>query len=323
MKFKTTYIINILFLIVLILIVFRNTYSGTIFTSNNSKESKINSYFIKEDPDSIFENSLKANQSYRAIKSQLDSIEYKKFEVLHSNEIGTSSRSLFGVKLTSECDTCDINTRSSFSESGFARPKKYYLELMNYQEIEDSLYLYHKPIYFKNKGKFHKKYLAIDNSPSLQGPHLFWKTDFKTYGVEAELSDNKLKLKTILIPISKTQYSILNIAVWSITIIGLIVYLTCIFPCGFGFLYQVCIGNPFSEKNYFRLKFIAYALIAMTTFSLLIILILDSIYKSHFTKDFQLHIDWDPYLNYFAAGIFVYLLSIVVNHGNKLKDLKE
>lgn len=310
--------------IVLILIVLRNTYSGSIFKTNNSKESQINSYHIKEDPDSTFENSLKANQSYRAIKSQLDSIEFKKFGVLHSNGIGNSSRSLFGVKESTECDTCDLNNRSTFSQSGFASPKKYYLELMNYQEIEDSLYLFHKPIYFKNKGKYHKKYLAIDNSQNLYGPSLFWKTDIKKYGVEDEdeLSNNKLKLKTILIPISKTQYSIFNIIVWSITILGLIVFLTCLIPCGFGFLYQVCVGNPFSEKNYFRLKFISYALLAMTTFSLLVILILDTIYKSNFIEDFQLHINWDPYLNYYGAGIFVYLLSIVINHGNKIKDLK-
>lgn len=322
MKKRNQKILDSLIFTTILVITF--TVVFPVFHFQTGKPGLLNGYFVQQDPDSTYKKTLTDSLPFKLIKTKIDSIDAVTEAYMNPFwDGGYSIGGLFGVQESRECDTCD------YGRLRFARydpPKtdiKYYILLNDFVTIEDSLSRLHKPVYFKKKGKFYKKYLKPDSSLTQNNRNhtLIWVTEEKKYGInELFLSTHKEAHKNVIIPVSKTVFIIWKILSYVISLIFLIIFLGFLARNFILFILDLSKGEAFTQKNYQRLFYIAYTLLFCALFIFTVKLIIHLTYKKYYTGDFTFYYDWGENAQYIMVALITLLIAKAIKRGYEIKQ---
>ena len=311
MKKTLNQVVIIAIFIALITIIF--TVYFPIYNNYKTK-SFIHSATIITDPDSLYLQGLRDSLPYRNIQQKIESIiSFRNYQ----NTIaywGESYGGIVSVMNTDECDTCNYESQYYLTNFPKTKIKKYYLILSNYKGIEDSITSFHKPVYFKKKGKFYKKCLL--QNKQYDYAYFNWETSEIKYGVEENLGKSKEnELTNILIPISKFNYDILKYICWFSMLLFLAAYLIFVLGNVIYFVYNILMGEIFIVQNYIRLKAITIVLLIIPVLQLTSALITHLIYQSYFKSDFVFSFIWKDFWGSIFIALFALLLARIIRTG--------
>jgi hypothetical protein len=245
---------------------------------------------------------------YRTYKRIEDSLEQVR-QVDRQRVKGNGDQLKIGplaIRGISECDTCN-----SLIES-VREKEKYYLELLNYK-------LEGNTVFTISNGNYFLKYFTQDrNYPGYKLGHY----DKKQVSIRyAYNEDDKNPLGSVLIPISTTTYTILNVVFIVFTFVYVILVLY-IFVSALQFLYRIAIGNAFNYVNIWNLYFTGWIITGAGVGVPLIAYFISLSFKS--TIPPQIHFAfWDMFLNYrpfIFAGVVVLLFASAFKRGYKLQQ---
>jgi hypothetical protein len=179
-----------------------------------------------------------------------------------------------------------------------------------------------RPIFFKKKGKFYKKYLVLDSSGKENDKNYVfsWKTKEEQYGVNADFSSGSpSKKNNLLFPISKTAYYVWTI-IFFITMFVLLVLFLSVIRYLILFVFQLSKGKAFTVKNYTYLFFVSYVIMGIGTFGLITKYIQHLILKKYYATDFVFNFDWNGYAVLLLISLVSLLLARAIKKGYKLQE---
>jgi hypothetical protein len=293
-----------------------NTSTG-ISAADSASSHQGSVYFYEEDPDSVYKRSLE-DLPYREYKRQADSINFIKIRYTLPFFTGFSGAP-FGVGYCMECDTC-TGTGYDYDYYGKASTR-YYLSIPGFKLPPRTLDNWDLPVFYKKGGVSYKKFFRLDsifdgkNKGRLLG---HWINKPVRYRVQDDFN-NKEEGKHVLIPISKTTYSVVNTLHWVIFIIYLLLYVL-VARSFILVLIDIARGMVFGAKNYRHLFFMAYGIAFFPVYSLVVQVILQWSYRNWYAGDLYVYIEWKKNLGWLLAALVAFLLALAFRKGYRIQQ---
>ncbi len=272
---------------------------------------------MQEDPDSMYRKSLE-DLPYRLYKEKADSMD--RIKDYYSRVFGGSSGlGAIGVEDIVECDTC--SSLKSINFAGSLGEEKYYFYLSGFKLVrreDDDIY---PRLHYKKGGISYLKYVQFD---SVRGPdHKImysghWVNKVIPYRVDEEPANTE-GIKRILIPISQTSYTVLNITCW--ILVGIVLLLFCSVLRSFMLvLTDIARGNAFTVRNYKRLFYITNVIVLIPATFLIIQLVLQWVFRKQYAGDLVVHIGWGSYLGWVLVAMVMFLLAMAFHKGYRIQQ---
>ncbi len=322
MKWNNQKFINILIFAAIVIIVATEMFPIHYYPE---KPYFTKGYSLSVDPDSAYKNDLLvSSMPYNIVKAKIDSID-KATEAYSHRRLSWNSNfsGMVSVGWSNECDTCDYAMTTHY---GLPTPdKKYYLLLNDYLPIEDTFSSVHKPIFFKKKGRFYKKYLKLDSllNPQYENSkeyRLTWTTKEIRYGVN-NFSPSTIQDHTnLLIPLSKKAYTVLQLLSYLFGFAWIMISFRFILGSFGFFVFNLAKGRAFTEQNYEELFYASITLASIPVFSFLVEWILHLVYKKYYAADFSFYFDWQGGLKSILASLLVLLLARAIKKGYEITE---
>jgi len=317
------YLVNTLGLLALgyfmfiVLFIFRLEVPAIAGITDSRSVTVEGAYLFEEDPDSVYKRSLE-DLSYREYKRKSDSINYIQHKYTQPPWNGFIGAP-FGAGYCNECDSC-IPGRGDFNYSDKGIPR-YYLAIPGFKVPKSTRMEMDPPVFYKKAGMAYMKYFRVDTVR--EGEHKgrrmgHWLNKVVRYRVLDNTND-KEEGKQLLIPISKTTYSVLDVLCWAVVIINVLVSVL-VARSFILVLIDIARGRVFEVKNYRRLFFMGYGIAFSPVYSLVVQVILQWSYRSWYAGDLSVYIDWQKYLGWLLAALVAFMLAIAFRKGYRIQQ---
>ncbi|TKC61488.1 DUF2975 domain-containing protein [Pedobacter hiemivivus] len=127
--------------------------------------------------------------------------------------------------------------------------------------------------------------------------------------------------KSMLLPVSNTTFSILNIILACFAILFILYFLYYIVGGFIKVLLEIATGTPFSDRNVRRLKMIAMSFLLIPLILFLLNLLIRVVFYKYFTADLKLSTDaWGVFWKPAVLSVIFAALYFAFKQGKKLKD---
>ena len=216
-----------------------------------------------------------------------------------------------GAEKQLRCDTCAFN--SFFEKRNLS---DHFIKLL-WWKLDTGTYDNPTTYYVKNNQSYLRKGICKPDEMK-DGEVVSWTC--RQVDVPVPFGYNKRE-KAIMLPISKAAYSIVSPAILVCSIGALIFFLYFIVASVLRLLMDIRSGDPFSDENIKRLRFLSICCFAIPITVFLINVLIRLIFYRYFTADIQLSKDaWSIFLRPFTIGIIVTALYFAFRQGKKLKE---
>lgn len=280
------------------------------------------SYFSEEDPDSLYKQSLE-ELPYREYKRKTDSM--KNIQLRYTLPFWSGFNGApFGAGYCMECDTCTQPFGPYYDYYSKTSPR-YYMAIPGFRMPGNGYDVWEPPLFYKKGGVSYMKYFRQDtirqgqNKGSLMG---HWVNKPIRYRVMDNITDKEKKEKSLLIPVSKTTYTVLNMVCWGTMIIYVLLFLL-VLRNFILVLIDIARGKAFEVNNYRRLFFIAGAIAFSPVYSFVGQVLLQWSFRSYYAGDLAVYIDWQKYLGWLLGAAVVFLLAIAFRKGYRIQQEQE
>jgi len=217
---------------------------------------------------------------------------------------------LVGVVVQKRCDTC-TSTAAYWDSEG----DKDYLIKLNWWKLDTGEYHNSVVYYVKNGQSFLRKNICEETKKGN-----VWESSCNETETPVSFRVDE-RTKSMMIPLSKTTFDICQPIVLVIGMGGALLIFYFMLNTFLVILVEIRNGNPFSEQNVLRFRFLAVVCFLMPVVAFLMNLLMWLIFSRYFTPDIKLSSDaWYIFWKPFVLGVIFAALYVAFKQGKKLKD---